>query len=243
MQSLLMCLWSMDACPEPRRSWWNHIIHWRSDQHINRGGEIPSCLRENRGRCSYALTQTRMFLSLTLIPLTDLFFAFKNNIDWSSWKQTGTVFISSYETVSLISISHQIIQLLYSFESPQMDTIFGRTAVFTFASSSVWSAGALLPRRHPRSRAPCRGRGRGPGWRCSPVCRTPPASASRSPRSSPGTKIRGEKTRGEELEQRNYTRPDQTRPDPTALVQFNRNTVVHSRKKAKQCCQQKKHRY
>lgn len=69
-------------------------------------------------------------------------------------------------------------------------------AVFTFASSSVWSAGALLPRRRPRSRAPCRGRGRGPGWRCSPACRTPPASASRSPRSSPRQKIRGEKKPG-----------------------------------------------
>lgn len=82
-------------------------------------------------------------------------------------------------------------------------------AVFTSASSSVWSAGALPPRRRPRSRAPCRGRGRGPGWRCSPACRTPPASASRSPRSSP----RRRRRRREELEQRNYTRPEQSRPD------------------------------
>lgn len=62
------------------------------------------------------------------------------------------------------------------------------TFIFISVWSSVSSAGAQLRRRHLCSPAPCRGKRRGRGWRCSPLCRNPPTSSSRCLKCAPEEK-------------------------------------------------------
>lgn len=105
-------------------------------------------------------------------------------------------------------------------------THIGCKNVFTIALSSVLSVGAQLQRKLPHSLGPCRGKGRGPSWRCSPWCRNPPASSSRYLKCAPGEE--GERKRGDKGQSKSCYSTYRGLIHPSVRLQSTDGTVVDS---------------